>query len=482
MSPVGVRRYRAERLLRKEFDTLRERVLAAVQSRLRARGHTLDTCDLEACYAQAWQGLYAAVLEGQEIVNPAGWLVVVTHRRALDEQRARARAGRVLEQCGEQERDYAHELDERVRLRQLLEAMRMRLSEREREAAVLCYLQGLSRSQAAAQMGMSERAMRKLMEGRGAGRAGVSAKLGALVETIAEGRWCEQQGSLMRALAFGLLDPRGERYSAALLHSSRCPACRAYVSSLRGLAAAMPPTLPPSGLGAAILLHALHARTAGAGAVAAGGAGARAAGTSAAGGAGAGVGAGAAGLGGASGGGWLLAGGSVGAKLATGCVLALSIGAGCLALTGHGRETGQRARSGSGAARAGTPHAGRAAAAAPRGAPTQRAVSAAAVGPALTPAAKASREFGLEQPVGGPSGRSGQATNGGRTAPVLRARATLLGVRGGEGFEHRAAALQRAAARPWPASLHAPEKSVSVTARGPSRGLRERAEREFAPG
>ena len=40
---------------------------------------------------QAWQGLYAAVLDGQEIANPAGWLVLVTFRRAIEEQRDRAR-------------------------------------------------------------------------------------------------------------------------------------------------------------------------------------------------------------------------------------------------------------------------------------------------------------------------------------------------------------------------------------------------------
>ncbi|MFI4977970.1 MAG: hypothetical protein ACHQC8_04740 [Solirubrobacterales bacterium] len=74
MSPLTLRRYRAERLLRQEFEGLRGRVMATVRRRLRASGVSLDASDLEACYAQAWQGLYTAVLEGQEIANPTGWL------------------------------------------------------------------------------------------------------------------------------------------------------------------------------------------------------------------------------------------------------------------------------------------------------------------------------------------------------------------------------------------------------------------------
>ena len=89
MSPLTLRRYRAERLLRAEFEGLRGRVIAAVRGRLGASGASLDPSDLEACYAQAWQGLYAAVLDGQEIANPTGWLTVVTFRRAIEDLRAR---------------------------------------------------------------------------------------------------------------------------------------------------------------------------------------------------------------------------------------------------------------------------------------------------------------------------------------------------------------------------------------------------------
>src|SRR5438552_2117706 len=148
VSPASLRRDRAERLLREEFRALRACVLASARGSLRACGAELDESDLEACYAQAWQGLYAATLGGQRIVNPAGWLATVTFRRAIDEYRSRARTG-----------------------------LRDRTS----------------------------------------------------------------QGSLMRGLAYGILDPAGERHRLALIHTSACPACRAYVASLRGLAALLPP-------------------------------------------------------------------------------------------------------------------------------------------------------------------------------------------------------------------------------------------------
>jgi DNA-directed RNA polymerase specialized sigma24 family protein len=347
MSPLPLRRYRAERLLRREFEGMREGVLAAVRARLRASGVQLDPGDLEACYAMAWQGLYAALLAGRDVANPAGWLTVVMYRRAIDEHRSRSRApagvagptrggqpARAEGPGGDRlelpaaERDLAAELDDRARLRALFEGLRGRLSARECEAASLCYLQGLSRSEAAARMGIGEAAMRKLMEGRDPGRPGVAGKVGDLLRVISGGEWCEQQTSLMRGLAFGILDPDGERYRLARLHQRECPACRAYVLSLRGLAAVLPPLALPWSLGA------------GAGAGTGVGAGAGT-GASVGGGAGAGVGAG---LG--------------GAKLALGCLLVL--GAGCVAVADlpHAAAADHRHRAGGVLATAGVQRAG----------------------------------------------------------------------------------------------------------------------------
>jgi RNA polymerase sigma factor (sigma-70 family) len=405
-----VRRYRAERLLRREFDAMRGRVLAGVRARLRAAGVVLDPADLEACYSQAWHGLYTTMLEGDvEVANPEGWLALVTYRRAIDEHRSRVRtsayavapAGRNWARAAEQdpgapERDLAGEIDDRMRLRQLMEGLRGRLSPRERQAAALCYLQGCSRAQAAARMGLSEARMRKLMDGR-PGAAGVATKVGELLDTIRAGSYCAEQSSLMRGFAFGILDPDGERYALAMAHQRECPACRAHVLSLRGLAAVLPPLPLPLALGAGV----------------AAGAGATGAGAGAGTGAGVSAGVGASGAaGGAAGGGWLLAGGGVAGKLAVGCLVAVSVGAGCVALTiaplaphhpAHrhhaihmaGPRGGYQALSA--APVAVLPVSGGGTSSTRAGTSTSTASTTAS--PALTPAARAGREFGPEQPA-----------------------------------------------------------------------------------
>jgi len=448
MSPLTVRRYRAERLLHKEFEGLRGRVMATVRGRLRASGVSLDPSDLEACYAQAWQGLYAAMLAGEEIANPTGWLALVTFRRAIEEHRSRRRAyptngvgepdglrgGRDPgEAGGTLERDFAGELDDRIRLRQVFEGLRGRLSERELQAAALCYLQGLSRSEAAARMGISESRMRKLMEGHGAGRPGVAGKVGELVETIRGGGWCEEQGSLMRGLAFGILDPEGERYQLALAHRRECPACRAYVVSLRGLAAVLPmPVLLPGVLGVGALAGTGAGVGAGAGAQAGAGAGAGAqAGTGIGGALTASGGAGA----GAAGGGWLLAGGPVGAKLAVGCLLALGVGASCVALTvnpdhGRGGRASTHRRHSAGAGTTGAAAAGAltpgylltgavSGAGHSNGGASGQSSSTSAL--ALTSVSKASREFGPERAFAQRSSSSTSSSSLSQGAPSARA-------------------------------------------------------------
>lgn len=262
MSPLGLRRYRAERLLRDEFESSRNVVLANVRKRLRGSGIPIDQLDLEACYAQAWQGLYTALLDGEEVSNPAGWLTVVTFRRAVDEHRAKDAMSWAFDLdtpssrgVVSREPEVAQTLDDRRQLRELIEGLRARLSEREREAAALCYLQGLTRAEAAQQMGVAERTLQRLMEGRGRGRPGVAGKLAALAKTISEGRFCDEQTSLMRAYAFGALRAGGERHRLARAHVEQCTACRAYVRSLRGLASVLPPTLLPGPLAAALAGH-----------------------------------------------------------------------------------------------------------------------------------------------------------------------------------------------------------------------------------
>jgi DNA-directed RNA polymerase specialized sigma24 family protein len=149
MSPTHLRRYRAERLLRKDFASLRTKVLGVVRGQLRAKGIALDPADLEACYAQAWHGLYATVLAGEQVENPSAWLVLVTFRRAIDEHRSATRSGVVdggesrayPSGSGAPGTDLASGYDDRARLRHVFEALRMRLSPREREAASLVSVQ-----------------------------------------------------------------------------------------------------------------------------------------------------------------------------------------------------------------------------------------------------------------------------------------------------------------------------------------------------
>jgi RNA polymerase sigma factor (sigma-70 family) len=500
-----VRRYRAERLLRDEFERLRDSVIGSVCGRLRAAGVSLDASDVDVAYAQAWQGLYAATLEGQQIVNPSGWLALVTYRRAIDEHRARRRMRRAAvpaelegkhgggrartRRHAVQERDLADELDDRTRLRQLFEALRGRLSAREQQAATLCYLQGLSRSEAAARMGVSESRMRKLMEGRDTRSPGVAGKVGALVETIRAGAWCEEQGSLMRGFAYGILDPGGERYRLALIHRDECPACRAYVLSLRGLAAVLPPV--PSllhlaagagaivgkgagvGAGAGFVAHsggsAAHSgATIGTGAVAPAGSGAGGGALSASASASAAAGASAAG------GGWLLAGGPVGAKLAVGCLLALGVGAGCVALGGRPERTGPAHRRDSArdsrvsSARGDYATAGTTAPdgrAGVTGVTNRRAIAPASSRTAPTPisaATRAGREFGPEQVQPAGDARSASARAVAPTASTATS-----------GTVSRTAVGSSAAATP---------SSRSSTSAGGSSGNVSPAQREFLPG
>jgi RNA polymerase sigma factor (sigma-70 family) len=445
MSPLTLRRYRAERLLRQEFERLRAQVTGRVRARLGASGASLAGTDLDACYAQAWQGLYAAVLEGQQISNPTGWLALVTYRRAIEELRDRrhvhhdrptgdhASGQADLDASaaeGAQDPDLAAELDDRMRLRQLFEGLRGRLSAREREAAAFCYLQGLSRSEAAARMKISESRMRKLMDGRGPGRPGVAGKVGELAETIRSGGWCEEQGSLMRGLAYGILDPDGERHRLAVIHRSECPACRAYVVSLRGLATVLPPVLSPWGLGAGALARAGAASHAGAGVGAQAGAGVAGGASPPAGAAltGALSASGAASVGGAAGGGWLLAGGPLGAKLAVGCLLALGVGAGCVSLSDGSGPDSHHERHDARALQKGTGpgvHAENRALAAEEppaeGLQGERRADGTALGGAsqasgLAPAQRAAREFGPERPPG--SGEPQSASSDGAWAPT----------------------------------------------------------------
>lgn len=268
------RRERAESVIEREYDELRRPTLTALRSKLGARGIRFDDSDLEAFYNQAWHGLYLRLAEGEQIDNHGGFLVQAAFFRAIDELRRTQPERRAdaadLEAAGT-EPDLAAQLDDHAQLRQFMEGMRERLSEREREAVTLCYIHGCSRPQAAELLGVSPKRMEKLMDG-------ASRKVGVLVEDISDGSWCETRGSLMKAYAFGVLDPDGERAALAAAHLRECPGCRRYVRGLRGIAAIAPPVALPLALMGALGAAGGHAAAGAAGASSGAGGGGAAAG------------------------------------------------------------------------------------------------------------------------------------------------------------------------------------------------------------
>lgn len=289
MNPLAERRRaRAEHVLASEYDDLRAGALNALRGKLAARRVRFAETDLDAFYNQAWHGLYLRLADGEQIENHAGFLVQAAFYRAIEEAR-RQHPDRLADAADADQLGTTQELDARLddhtSLRQFMEGMRERLTERERQAAVLCYIQGCSRPQAAELLGLPAKRMEKLMDG-------VSRKVGVIVSDIRDGYWCEQHESLMKAYAFGVLDPDGERWQLASAHLGECSGCRRYVRGLRGIAAVAPPIGLPLAAIAALGGGAGHAAGAGAGAGGSGSAGSSAGGSAAGGTGSGGVGAG----------------------------------------------------------------------------------------------------------------------------------------------------------------------------------------------
>lgn len=226
-----------DRLITDEYERSKGETLRTVASKLAAAGVKTSPADLEAPYNEAWHALYMKLSEGEEIGNRIGFLVTVTHRRALSEYRA-SRAGR---RVGEEELDAIGiefdldaQMDAEIKVRHLVEGLRAGLSEREFEAATLCHVHGYTRPEAARAIGVKPKRMEKIMDG-------ASTRIAAVIERVQSGEHCESMSSLIRAYAVGMLDPEGEKYELAQDHLAHCPACRRQVWVTRGLAAAVPP-------------------------------------------------------------------------------------------------------------------------------------------------------------------------------------------------------------------------------------------------
>ena len=231
----------AERLLQEQYEPLKVETLRSLQSKLRASGVSGLDDELDAYYNQAWHALYEQVAAGVEVANVGGFLVQVAYRRAIDDLR-RLRPGDRADLAEADAlsagADVADRLDEQRMLRELSEALRAELDERERVAASLCYVHGYTRPEAARLMGIGERRMQKLMDR-------VSKVVNRVTGEIRDGGRCDMRQSLIKAYALGLLDEDGERYAMAREHLSECARCRADVLRIRGLAIVAPAPLLP---------------------------------------------------------------------------------------------------------------------------------------------------------------------------------------------------------------------------------------------
>lgn len=260
----------ADRVIEAEYEDFRSDVLRSVRGKLGASKIVFAELDMDGFYNQAWYGLYTKLQDGQQIDSRKALLVQMTYRRAIDEYRRlhpdRQADPVVLESVGREDPIEAT-LDQQQEFRQFVEGMRSSLNQRELQAATLCYIYGLSRPEAAEQVGVRPKRMEKIMDE-------VSRKLRPVLASIKEGNWCEDRAVLINQFALGALEPGSDEYEEAVRHLEDCPGCRRHVVGTRGLAAV---TLP-----SAVMLIAMT----GAAAAAAGAGVASAAGGSAAGGAG----------------------------------------------------------------------------------------------------------------------------------------------------------------------------------------------------
>jgi RNA polymerase sigma factor (sigma-70 family) len=289
----------AEEVVNANLKPMMEEILRNVGSKMRASGKPLNRQDLEVAYNEGWQGVTEHIIQGRPVTSLAGLLFTMVHRRAIDIYRAKQEGRRVEIDLEAQpvDAEIAEQIDDQEMLTRLLDRLKDRLNDKERRAVTLCALHGYKRPEAADLLGIDRVVFERIMDSASKKMAGIVASL--------EARGCggEEWSRMMRAYALGLLTEDEPDYQRALAHvdgPDRCEACRRYVRGLRGLAAVLPPLLPPGLLdghdAASVLQHLVrwlgggHATAAVQGAGAAGaGAGAGAAGVSAGGGTAVGV-------------------------------------------------------------------------------------------------------------------------------------------------------------------------------------------------
>jgi DNA-directed RNA polymerase specialized sigma24 family protein len=262
-------RQEAEAVANANYEALKEVVLRSVRSRLFARSVRLDQIDLEAAYNQAWHGVCQAIAQQRRVGNLAGLLVDITSKRAIDiyRQRNEAMHADADVETHAVEIDLAERVDDQNKIERLLERLKDRLTDVQRNAVTLCILQGYTRPEAARILGIEAAAFEKVMDR-------TMKKIGGIIAGM-DSRGCgdDEWARALRSFALGLMSEDSPDYERIAEHVSGCASCSRYVMGLRGLAAVLPPfglPLAPVGHDLGALLAHLHKLFAPHGGVAAG--------------------------------------------------------------------------------------------------------------------------------------------------------------------------------------------------------------------
>ena len=250
-------RQQAEAVANANYEALKEVVLRSVGSRLFARSVRLDRIDLEAAYNQAWHGVCQAIAQSRRVENLAGLLVDITCKRAIDiyRQRNEAMHADADVESHAVEVDLAERVDDQNKIERLLERLKDRLTDVQRNAVTLCILQGYTRPEAARILGIEASAFEKVMDR-------TMKKIGGIIAGM-DSRGCgdDEWARALRSFALGLMSEDSPDYERIAEHVGECASCTRYVMGLRGLAAVLPPfglPLAPVGHDSGALLAHLH--------------------------------------------------------------------------------------------------------------------------------------------------------------------------------------------------------------------------------
>lgn len=244
----------ADEIANANYEALKDPVLKSVRGKLFGGGPRLNETDLDEAYLLGWHALTEYIVQGNKVANLTGFLVNATYLRARDIAR-RLHEDRYVEADLEAhgvEDDLAERVDDGIKLDRLIERLKDRLSDQERQAVTLCVLHGFKRPEAAKVLEVSEIRIQKVMDTAMKKIAGVVAGI--------DTRGCggDEWARLLRAYALGLLRESDRDYERAIAHINECETCSRYVTGLRGLAAILPPVgLPLSRLAheASVLAH-----------------------------------------------------------------------------------------------------------------------------------------------------------------------------------------------------------------------------------